>query len=92
MFDGGGRQYFPSWQPGIWTSFCLTASSSQTMFQLMINKEIVPGAYVGKGQELGHFQFGGSTHVLMFQPGKIKEFVVNNERDDVKMGEPIAYV
>ena len=41
IFDGGRQEYFPSWHPGVWTSFCLTASSSQTMFQLMINQEIV---------------------------------------------------
>ena len=59
---------------------------------VMINEEMMPGARVKKGQELGYFQFGGSTHVLLFQPGKIRQFVVDDERDDVKMGETIAHV
>ena len=41
VFDGGHLQYFPSWHPGLWTSFCVTASASSRMFQVMINREIV---------------------------------------------------
>ena len=41
VFDGGRQEDFPSWQPGTWTSFCLTASSEEEMFRLMINQEIV---------------------------------------------------
>ena len=33
-----------------------------------------PGQHVRKGDELGHFQFGGSTHCLVFRPGAIAEF------------------
>ncbi|MBW4041779.1 MAG: phosphatidylserine decarboxylase family protein [Acidobacteria bacterium] len=33
-----------------------------------------PGQHVTKGDELGHFQFGGSTHCLVFRPGAIAEF------------------
>ena len=33
-----------------------------------------PGYHVEKGEELGHFQFGGSTHCLVFRPGAIAEF------------------
>ena len=40
----------------------------------VINEKIKPGARVEKGQELGYFQFGGSTHCVMFRPGVIKEF------------------
>ena len=31
-----------------------------------------PGQHVGKGDELGYFQFGGSTHCLVFRPGVIE--------------------
>jgi phosphatidylserine decarboxylase len=32
------------------------------------------GSHVEKGEELGCFQFGGSTHCLVFRPGAIAEF------------------
>ena len=32
-----------------------------------------PGQHVDKGPELGYFQFGGSTHCLVFRPGVIAE-------------------
>ena len=34
------------------------------------------GQRVSKGQELGYFQYGGSTHCLTFGPGVIKEFAL----------------
>ena len=40
----------------------------------VIRPEIVPGARVQKGQELGCFQYGGSTHCLIFRPGAIAAF------------------
>jgi phosphatidylserine decarboxylase len=40
----------------------------------MINPEITPGHHVAKGDELGYFQFGGSTHCLVFRPGAIAAF------------------
>lgn len=40
----------------------------------VIAPEIVPGHHVAKGDELGHFQFGGSTHCLVFRPGAIADF------------------
>ncbi len=38
---------------------------------------VIPGAHVGKGDELGHFKFGGSTHCLIFRPGVIADFAVD---------------
>jgi phosphatidylserine decarboxylase len=32
-----------------------------------------PGYHVTKGEELGHFQYGGSTHCVVFRPGVIAE-------------------
>ncbi len=40
----------------------------------LIAPSIEPGRHVEKGEELGHFQFGGSTHCLVFRRGAIAEF------------------
>ena len=40
----------------------------------VIDPEIRPGQHVDKGGSLGHFQFGGSTHCLVFRPGVIADF------------------
>ena len=40
----------------------------------VIDPAIQPGYHVAKGEELGYFQFGGSTHCLVFRPGAIADF------------------
>jgi phosphatidylserine decarboxylase len=40
----------------------------------MIDPKIQPGYLVNKGEELGYFQFGGSTHCLVFRPDAIVGF------------------
>jgi phosphatidylserine decarboxylase len=40
----------------------------------LIDPKIRPGYHVGKGEGLGCFQFGGSTHCLVFRPGAIAGF------------------
>ena len=40
----------------------------------LIDPKIQPGYHVAKGEELGFFQFGGSTHCLVFRPGAIADF------------------
>ena len=42
----------------------------------MIDSKVRPGYHVGKGDELGYFQYGGSTHCLVFRPGAIAEFTL----------------
>ncbi|MEV8148159.1 phosphatidylserine decarboxylase family protein [Arthrobacter sp. NPDC080073] len=42
----------------------------------VIDPEIVPGHHVNKGDELGYFQFGGSTECLVFRPGVIDQFAL----------------
>lgn len=42
----------------------------------IINDAATPRRHLDKGQELGHFQFGGSTHCLVFQPGVIADFAL----------------
>jgi phosphatidylserine decarboxylase len=36
--------------------------------------KIKPGYHLEKGEEIGYFQFGGSTSCLIFQKGVIKQF------------------
>jgi phosphatidylserine decarboxylase len=40
----------------------------------LIDTNIAPGYHVAKGEELGYFQFGGSTYCLVFRPGAIAGF------------------
>ena len=40
----------------------------------LIDPAVTAGYHVAKGEELGYFQFGGSTHCLLFQPGVIGDF------------------
>ncbi|MFJ4221211.1 phosphatidylserine decarboxylase family protein [Curtobacterium luteum] len=42
---------------------------------------IAPGVHVEKGQELGYFQFGGSTECLVFEPGAVESFAVQTLPD-----------
>lgn len=63
----------------------------------ILNDNMVRGASVKKGDELGHFQFGGSTHCLIFQKGIIGKFDKEDqffkEHDKqifVKVGQRIA--
>ena len=55
----------------------------------IIGTKIVPGAHVTKGEELGYFQFGGSTHCVLFRPGAIKEMVLKVD-SIVQVGQPVA--
>jgi phosphatidylserine decarboxylase len=40
----------------------------------LIDSKVKPGYHLEKGEELGYFQYGGSTHCLVFRPGAIAEF------------------
>jgi phosphatidylserine decarboxylase len=40
----------------------------------LIDPGIAAGSHVAKGEELGYFQFGGSTHCLVFRPGVLADF------------------
>ena len=56
----------------------------------MIDERIKPGARVVKGQELGYFQFGGSTHCMLFQKGVIRAFL-GKENTSYQVGQVIAF-
>jgi phosphatidylserine decarboxylase len=56
-----------------------------------INKNIRPGYKIKKGDELGFFAYGGSTHCLFFEPNVIKTF--KHKKDDfVQLGQIIAEI
>jgi len=55
----------------------------------LIHEKIKGGYHVEKGEELGYFQFGGSTHCVIFQKDAIKDFKVTTD-DSVKFGQEIA--
>jgi phosphatidylserine decarboxylase len=42
----------------------------------VIHESIEPGRHIVKGEELGYFQFGGSTHSLVFGPEVIGDFAM----------------
>jgi len=56
----------------------------------ILDAKIKPNARVVKGQELGYFQFGGSTHCVVFRPGVIREFT-GQENTDYRVGQVIAF-
>lgn len=61
------------------------------------DEKIEPGYNIKKGEELGYFQFGGSTHCLIFRPGVLGNDeeghgFVADKGDDVKMGQEIAAI
>ena len=43
----------------------------------LLHPDVRPGHHVAKGDELGYFQFGGSTHCLVFGPGVIADFTLD---------------
>jgi phosphatidylserine decarboxylase len=58
--------------------------------------EVCRGEQVDKGQEIGYFQFGGSTHCLIFQPVARIDFEVKppfgDDTPTVKVGAHLATV
>ncbi|WP_211236388.1 phosphatidylserine decarboxylase family protein [Desulfovibrio inopinatus] len=44
---------------------------------------VVEGQHVKKGEQLGMFHYGGSTHVLLFRPGVELEFDLHGQEPDV---------
>lgn len=42
----------------------------------VIGPDVIPGRHLGKGDELGCFQFGGSTYCLVFRAGVVTDFAL----------------
>ena len=43
----------------------------------VIAPAVKPGYHVTKGEDLGHFQFGGSTYCLVLRPGAVVDFALD---------------
>jgi phosphatidylserine decarboxylase len=57
-----------------------------------IDPKMKPGYVLEKGEELAHFQFGGSTHCLVFRPGTIAEFALAAIPQPHEHGAPLVPV
>jgi phosphatidylserine decarboxylase len=76
---------------------CVMPVGMAEVSSCVIDKKIQPGYKITKGEELGYFQYGGSTHCLVFRPGAIKSFKYEEEKEkgenpnpEIKMGEWFA--
>ncbi|WP_285243189.1 phosphatidylserine decarboxylase family protein [Pseudarthrobacter sp. fls2-241-R2A-127] len=58
----------------------------------VIDPDIVPGHHVKKGDELGYFQFGGSTECLIFRPGAIDQFALEAIPQPQNQNAPLVRV
>ena len=58
----------------------------------MIDPNVNPGHHVAKGDELGYFQFGGSTHCLVFRPDVIADFTLHALPQPHAADPPLVHV
>jgi phosphatidylserine decarboxylase len=77
--------------PGIGL-MCFMAVGMAEVSSCVIDPTITPGSHVTKGQELGYFQFGGSTHCLIFRPGVIKDFTIGATPQPTNPNAPLVLV
>jgi phosphatidylserine decarboxylase len=82
--------YIKADNPKIGT-ICIMPVGMVEVSSCIINKNIKPGYKIKKGEELGFFAYGGSTHCIFFEPGVIKRFKYK-KFDFVKMGQIIAEI
>src|ERR1700724_1319905 len=47
------------------------AAGMSEVSSCLIDSQVTPGYHVGKGEELGYFQYGGPTHCPVLSPGRI---------------------
>ncbi|GAC1611858.1 MAG: phosphatidylserine decarboxylase family protein [Mycobacteriales bacterium] len=64
----------------------------------VLHPDLVPGQHLAKGDELGHFAFGGSTHCLVLRPGAVDSFAfaalpspVDRQPGPVRVRATLAY-
>jgi len=55
---------------------CFLPVGMSEISSCVIDPDITTGSHVTKGQELGYFQYGGSTYCLIFRPGVIGDFAI----------------
>ena len=83
---------------------CFVAIGMSEVSTCEINADLIPKGkpvHVKKGQEIGMFHFGGSTHCLLFRPGVNIEFEQNvldalddncKDPDNIKLNSKLATV
>lgn len=68
---------------------CVMQVGMAEVSSCVLDDKIKPGYKIRKGDEIGYFQYGGSTYCLVFRPGVIKEWDVAVGQD-VDVRERIA--
>jgi phosphatidylserine decarboxylase len=76
---------------------CMMPVGMAEVSSCVIHPHVTAGYRVEKGEEVGCFQYGGSTHCLVFRPGAIAEFAAgavpqpgNPEAAPVRLGAHLA--
>jgi phosphatidylserine decarboxylase len=77
--------------PGIGL-MCFMPVGMAEISSCVIDPHIRPGSHVAKGQQLGYFQYGGSTHCLIFRPGVIKDFTIGAIPQPTNPNAPLVLV
>jgi phosphatidylserine decarboxylase len=77
--------------PGIGL-MCFSAIGMDEVSSCIIGPDVTPGTHVQKGQDIGHFQFGGSTHCLIFRPGVIRDFAIGAIPQPTSPNPPLVQV
>jgi phosphatidylserine decarboxylase len=77
--------------PGIGL-MCFLPVGMAEVSSCVIAPDIVPGSRVTKGQQLGYFQYGGSTHCLIFRPGVIRDFAIKAIPQPTNPNAPLVLV
>lgn len=80
--------YIEADDPKIGLMVIMPIGMAEVSSSVLLDK-IKEGYRVKKGEELGYFQYGGSTYCLVFRPGVIKKFLVK-ENEELKMGQALA--
>lgn len=65
--------------PAIGLMCVIPIGMAEVSSNVLVNLDGTPlkeGQHVNKGDQIGYFQFGGSTHCLVFAPGVIAEFAL----------------
>ncbi len=58
----------------------------------VLHPDLAPGRHLTKGDELGHFAFGGSTHCLVLRPGAVESFNLSALPSPVDPRPPLVQV
>jgi len=55
-----------------------------------VNLKVNAGTHITKGEEVGHFAFGGSAIVALFEPNRFALDPFTEENDNILMGQKIG--